>query len=152
MYEVGVAMACRQPIEVVLIRDDSEQLLFDVTSIPVVRYDVSDTPNSIKRIRETLTDRLKERALVKDMRLIATIESLSQFELNLIVSNRARPVLAWTGSSLPAAVAMALPRLLDKKVLRLQAPAMEDRPASYIWTTFGRALADAIPNNTSASA
>ena len=35
MYEVGLALASRQPVEVVLARDDGHPLLFDITSIPV---------------------------------------------------------------------------------------------------------------------
>src|SRR6266498_4784321 len=34
MYEVGLALACRQPSEVLLIRDDNERFLFDVSTIP----------------------------------------------------------------------------------------------------------------------
>jgi hypothetical protein len=152
MYEVGLAMACRQPVEVILVRDDGDDLLFDLTPIPVLRYDPSNVVESITRVRQTLADRLKERELVKDLRLNATMESLSQFELNVIISNRTQPALCWSGPSLPAAVAMALPRLLDKRVLRLLTPATDGRPALYGWTTFGRALADALPNNTPATA
>lgn len=39
MFEVGVALACRQPVEVLLVRDDAEKLLFDVSHIPVVRFE-----------------------------------------------------------------------------------------------------------------
>lgn len=34
MYEVGVALACRNPSDVLLIRDDKERFLFDVSTIP----------------------------------------------------------------------------------------------------------------------
>lgn len=33
MYEVGLALACRQPAEVLLIRDDRDRFLFDVSTI-----------------------------------------------------------------------------------------------------------------------
>jgi hypothetical protein len=34
MYEVGVALAARQPSEVLLVRDDRKRFLFDVSTIP----------------------------------------------------------------------------------------------------------------------
>ena len=61
MYEVGLALACRQPVDVVLVRDDAERLLFDVSHIPVLRFDPDDIPGSTALIRETLRDRLHER-------------------------------------------------------------------------------------------
>jgi len=145
-------MACRQPVEVLLIRDDDEPLLFDVSSIPVLRYRMSDVPSSIGNIRAALADRIRERTLIKDLRVVAMREALSQFELNLITSNRHLPVLGWSGPSLPAAVAMALPRLLEKSVLRLAAPATQERPAVYTWTTFGRALVDSLPSDATGPA
>lgn len=39
MFEVGIALACRQPVEVVLVRDDTEKLLFDISHIPVLRFE-----------------------------------------------------------------------------------------------------------------
>jgi hypothetical protein len=149
MYEVGLAMACRQPIEVLLVRDDVEPLLFDVSPIPVLSYDPSDSAKCISGIRQALIDRLRERELVKDLRVAATREALSQFELNLIRANRHLSVFSWEGPSLPAAVAMALPSLLQKRVLRLVAPATGDRPDAYDWTTFGRVIADSLPSLSS---
>jgi len=42
MYEVGVALACRHPSEVLLIRDDEDRFLFDVSTIPHLRLDFTD--------------------------------------------------------------------------------------------------------------
>lgn len=41
MYEVGIALACRMPSEVLLIRDDSKKFLFDVSTIPHMPIDFS---------------------------------------------------------------------------------------------------------------
>src|SRR6266542_3542020 len=37
MYEVGIALACRQPQEILLIREDNDRFLFDVSTIPHMR-------------------------------------------------------------------------------------------------------------------
>jgi hypothetical protein len=148
MYEVGLAMACRQPVEVVLVRDDNENLLFDVSPIPVLRYDARDAANSIPLIRKALADRFKERELFKDLRVEATCDALSPFEINLIRGNRHMKEFGWDANgSLPAAVAMALPHLLRKRILRLVAAGQPKTktPHRYAWSTFGRVIADSLP-------
>jgi hypothetical protein len=142
MYEVGLAIACRQPVEVILVRDDERPLLFDISHIPVLRFDPNDVDRSSKVVRSTLVDRMRERDLTKDLRFKATFESLTQFEINLVRQNAHLNVLGWKGPSYPAAVAMALPRILDKGILRLIKPAAGGQPDVYTWTTFGRAVAD----------
>jgi hypothetical protein len=145
MYEVGLALACRQPVEVLLIRDDDERLLFDVSTIPVLRNDPQDPIRSQEALREAIVDRLRERSLQRDLRLRRTLESLSQFEINLIRSNRHLERLGWNGPGLPAAVAMSLPALLEKQVLRLERVGTDTMPAIYTWTVFGREVAHALP-------
>lgn len=144
MYEVGMALACRQPVEVVLVRDDAEKLLFDISHIPVIRFDPGNERASIDLIKRTLLDRLRERDLLKDLRLARTLESLTQFEINLIRANSGHKALGWQGESLPAAVAMALPDLLRKQVLRLAQLRTGGSPDIYVWTTFGRIVADRL--------
>ncbi len=142
MYEVGIAVACRQPVEVVLVRDDERPLLFDLSHIPVLRFRPEDIAGSIETIRAALEDRLSERELEKDLRFTATFESVAQFEINLIRQNAHLPALGWEGPSYPPAVGIALPRVLEKGILRLVKPAAGGKPDIYTWTTFGRAIAD----------
>src|SRR5262245_20399384 len=144
MYEVGIALACRQPVEVVLVREDAEKLLFDISHIPVIRFDPTDESGSVTLIHGALMDRLRERDLLKDLRLTRTLDSLTQFEINLIRTNSHLPALGWEGESLPAAVAMALPELLKKQVLRLAQLRTDKAPDIYVWTTFGRVIADRV--------
>ena len=144
MYEVGIALACRQPVEVILIRDDSEHLLFDVSHIPVLTFDPSQADASAKMIRSAIADRLRERDLRKDLRVNQIVESLSQFEVNLIRTNAHLNVLGWKGPSLPAAVAMALPPILNKRILRLVRAGENDEPVVYAWTTLGRVVANIL--------
>jgi hypothetical protein len=142
LYEVGLAVACRQPVEVILVRDDNRPLLFDLSHIPVIPITASDSAASIATIRAALQDRLAERNLQKDLRFTATLNGLAQFEINLIRQNAHMPVLGWEGPSYPPAVGIALPRVLEKGILRLVKPASGGKPDLYAWTTFGRAIAD----------
>lgn len=142
LYEVGLAVACRQPVEVILVRDDNRPLLFDLSHIPVISIKADDSAASIGTIRSALNDRLAERNLQKDLRFTAALSGLAQFEINLIRQNAHIPVLGWEGPSYPPAVAMALPRVLEKGILRLVKPASGGKPDLYAWTTFGRAIAD----------
>jgi hypothetical protein len=144
MFEVGIALACRQPVEVVLVRDDAEKLLFDISHIPVIRFDPANEAAATKLIQAALMDRFRERDLLKDLRLARTLESLTQFEINLIRTNSHLNALGWQGESLPAAVAMALPELLKKQVLRLAQLRTDRSPDIYVWTTFGRVIADRL--------
>jgi len=46
MYEVGIALACRTPSDVLVVRDDSKPLLFDLSTIPTLHVDFHDVPAS----------------------------------------------------------------------------------------------------------
>ena len=147
MYEVGLALSCRQPVEVILLRDDSEPLLFDLSHIPVIRFDPNDADAAISIIRTGIADRLRERDLLRDLRTTALLESLSQFEINVIRSNAHMNSLGWKCSSLPAAVAMALPSLLEKRILRLAQIASNENPDLYVWTTLGRVVVNFLKDH-----
>jgi hypothetical protein len=47
MYEVGLALACRQPSEVLLVRDDRARFLFDVSVVPHMQVDFTDKERAI---------------------------------------------------------------------------------------------------------
>ncbi len=52
MYEVGIALACRQPSEVLLVRDDEDKFLFDVSSIPHKKINFTDVSTAISDLRD----------------------------------------------------------------------------------------------------
>jgi hypothetical protein len=66
MYEVGVALACRQPSEVLLIRDDRDKFLFDVSVIPHMHIDFTDEATACRALSEELVARLREVDRVMD--------------------------------------------------------------------------------------
>lgn len=144
MYEVGLAIACRQPCEVLLVRDDSDQLLFDASHLPVMRVDFNDQHAARGSIQQAITDRLLERDKLKDIRVQKILDQLSQFEVNLIRVNGHLQAFGWKGPSYPADVVMALPRLLDKGIVRLAMASTSTQPDAYTWTTFGRTVADKL--------
>ncbi len=69
MYEVGMALACRSPSEVLLVRDDSKRFLFDVSTIPHMTIDFADVNAAISELRNALGDRVKESQLINDARV-----------------------------------------------------------------------------------
>jgi hypothetical protein len=84
MYEVGLAVACRVPSEVLLLRDDSKTFLFDVSTIPHLTIDVSDRDLAIKRIRGAIADRLLESRLLEDARVRMAAYALTKDEVRVL--------------------------------------------------------------------
>ena len=73
-----------------------------------------------------------------------TLQALSVFEISLIRTNRGQETLGWLGPGLPAAVATALPALLEKQVLRLKRVGSDKIPSLYAWTPIGLEVAKAL--------
>lgn len=83
-YEVGVALACRSPEEVLLIRDDSDPLIFDTSSIPHLTIDFDNATDAIEKIRAALQDRARERDIQKDARTMTALSHLTPDDLDLL--------------------------------------------------------------------
>ena len=139
MYEVGLALACRQPVEVLIVRDDTHPCLFDVSTIPHVPINFNDEAGATERIRSLLLERLRERSFIDDARVTMAIDSLSGEEIEYIkifnIHEIDRPFRFNTSvKNLP--VMMVVPRLLEKKILRL-AGTFESGAPAYLWTQLG---------------
>lgn len=80
MYEIGVALACRLPSEVLLIRDDDKKFLFDVSSVPNRTIDFKDSGKAIELIRSAIHDRIAETNLTSDARIRLAVRTLTQDE------------------------------------------------------------------------
>lgn len=125
MYEVGLAAACRQSTELLLVRDDKERFLFDISTIPHVTIDFTDEGRAMKELQEALSDRLKERTFLNDARVRKAVASLTDDELQ-VIQLMGQPVHApptlWgfpsTGSVNFLAMS-AIPRLFDKQMIEL---------------------------------
>ena len=84
MYEVGVALACRNPSDVLLIRDDSKRFLFDVSTIPHMEIDFSNQQAAIVSLRSAISDRLSESKLLEDARVQMAAQALTQDEIRIL--------------------------------------------------------------------
>ena len=84
MYEVGVALACRQPHDVLLVRDDKDKFLFDVSTIPHMTIDFTDVVAARAALNGALAARLQEQTYVNDARVRIAVASLSNTELTLL--------------------------------------------------------------------
>lgn len=84
MYEVGIALACRAPSAVLLVRDDNKPLLFDVSTIPIMQIDFTSETAAIDSLRKALADRLAESDFLNDARLQLAARALTQYELTIL--------------------------------------------------------------------
>jgi hypothetical protein len=147
MYEVGLALACRQTAEVLLVRDDKEKFLFDVSTIPHLHLDFTNQTKARQELHEQIVGRLRERNFLLDARVQRVIASLTNAEI-LVIEKFAehKPPGGFgfkeTGSVNFVAVE-AMPRLCDKNVIRLVAK-WEDGGAAYQWTELGVAVATLV--------
>ncbi len=149
MYEVGLAVACRQPTEVLLIRDDQERFLFDVSTIPHVHLNFADTDNAKLRLQEILIERLREIKYLGDARVVQAIASLSNDELQVVKHfGKNAPPSVWgfpENGSVNFLAMSAIPRLLDKKLIQLVGT-WQAGGGGYLWTQLGFTVADAVLN------
>lgn len=165
MYEVGLALVCRQPVEVILVRDkrEGEPLLFDVSTIPVVGLDPDDVTGSINLIRHTILDRLRERDLQKDLRVIRMLRALDSacvFVMKMeggavskaltksdFVRGPFRPPKAVHGMYGPFTLdeaKRAFSKLQELGIIEPVSFGSEEPVLEYGWTIFGRAALERL--------
>ena len=146
MYEVGIALACRQPTEILLVRDDHDAFLFDVSAIPHVTLDFTDTQGAIAILTEHLVSRAREQRIVGDARVQMAIASLSAEETfflrqckdyapSTVWGHEVKGIATWN--------ALATSRLLDKGIIRLAGEFGEMMPA-FTFTPLGYVVHQAV--------
>ena len=139
MYEVGIALACRQPSEVLLIRDDDDPFLFDVSVVPHLRLNFAEVDAARASLTQELVARLDERRLVNDARVRLAVDSIGFQEMQVLEKQRdygADVVWRPTTGSLWAP---CVTRLLDKGIIVLAGKSMEG-DAAYRYTELGLAV------------
>ncbi len=143
MYEVGLALACRQSAEVLLVRDDQDDFLFDVSTIPHLHVDFADTESARGRLREEMMARLKERDLINDARIRLAIFGLSNEEVQALkMYANSPPRTVWGPASKDVSLfwSACIPRLLDKQLIQLVGE-FNGGSAAYAFTPLGRITA-----------
>jgi hypothetical protein len=147
MYEVGIALACRQPHEVLLIRDDNDDFLFDVSTIPHKHINFTDHEQAKRQLTQELMSRLKEANYINDARVQMAIAKLSSGEINLLKYMATLPPTTAWGRENEGDVAglVSIPRLLDKQLIRILGEFEAGYPA-YVPTPLGYAVAKRVEN------
>lgn len=141
MYEVGVALACRQSSEVLLIRDDQERFLFDVSTIPHKHIDFSNAIRARQQLAEELVARLNERDHLQDARIAIAVAGLTAEERRILSAFAPyQPGQAFHVQQSNLVTLAALPRLLDKQLL-VAVGMTEDNKAIFRWTRLGYTIA-----------
>ena len=142
MYEVGLALACRQPCDVLIVRDDDDKLLFDVSTILHYKINFTDTKNAVQQLSEQIASRINEQNFLFDARVQIAFASLSAEEVTLlkqmsgyssttIWARKVKGIANW--------YALATNRLLDKGIITLAGEMEEEgEPApAFTFTPLG---------------
>lgn len=150
MYEVGLALACRHPSEVLLVRDDYDPFLFDVSTVPHKNIDFTDIPKAKAELAEELASRLREANQLEQVRAELAYSSLTYDEVAAMLSHRKyMPPLAF-GMRQPMASNMgwrsASLRLLDKHLIRCVGLA-DDATPIYQFTFLGLQVLNRLEND-----
>ena len=150
MYEVGLALSCRHSSEVLLIRDDRDRFLFDVSTIPHMTIDFSDRKSAIDALRFELKERINERKYINDARTQLAIASISNEEARLLkYIADSPPGNVWgrpDGEMIDLLGMASTTRLLDKGIIKLVGQFEEGHPA-YQTTPFGNVIAKLVKSN-----
>lgn len=148
MYEVGLALACRNPSEVLLIRDDSKKFLFDVSTIPHMTLDCTDDAAAIESLRNAIADRISESRLSEDARIRIAAQTLTEHEVGLLKflsnldANKIATLDVNNSGILSFPVQHGLDGLIRKGCVKSFGINPETGAIFYALNKFGRALAE----------
>lgn len=144
LYEVGIALACRLPEEVLLVRDDRDKFLFDVSTVPHLTIDFTQTEHARTVLSDALKDRLKAQAFAQDTRVLTATAAITNTEAQLLfqlADDSPDTVRGWKPSGTALSVyEHAISRLLDKGVIEVAGRLVEGCPG-YRLSPLGRAVA-----------
>lgn len=149
MYEVGLALACRQSSEVLLIRDDKDPFLFDVSTIPHMHVDFTDVESAKRTLIAALSDRLGEQKHINDARVQLAVASLSPDEAQLLKQmTESGNGLEWARPSgtmrdVMISISKPLPGLLAKQLIKCAAVVQQGH-LGYELTPLGEVVAGII--------
>jgi len=147
MYEVGLALAARQPQDVLLVRDDKDDFLFDVSTVPHKHIDFTNVAIAAKELQTELIERLRQQSFVNDARVQMAIAALSAAEVAALKKAAAYPpTTVWGPKDLGTVDffdMQSTPRLLDKGIIRVVGEIAGHGPA-YHWTSLGQTVAKIV--------
>lgn len=141
LYEVGLALACRHSSEVLLVRDDRDDFLFDVSTIPHKTIDFTNTEAARTILTQELLGRIREQQFHLDARVQIAIDSLSaeevillkqmkEYNANTVWGREVKGLANWYGD--------AIQRLLDKRLIKLVGEFEDEKPKpAFAFTPLG---------------
>ena len=139
MYEVGLALACRQPTEVLLIRDDRDRFLFDVSTIPHITIDFTDKIAAKKILTDELNVRIKERNYINDARVELASAGLTNHDIESLM-HHAGLLTGWRAEAAKYSGNYKLERLMEKQLVR-RITQSSRKTTQYEVTPLGRVVA-----------
>jgi len=144
MYEVGLALACRQTTDVLLVRDDKDNFLFDVSTIPHMHINFTDADNAVSALSQALMERINEQAFVNDSRVQLAVASLSGEESDMLRLEADKPFGEVWSKPNKLYNFSVMARLLDKQLIKLVGRDRERDRGAYQFTELGYAAAQAV--------
>ena len=152
MYELGLAIACRQAVEVIIVADKTDielkDLLFDIGTIKIVSFDPSTPDKASEIIRTEIIDRINERKLEEDLRVAKIRESLTSIELNSIKhywkNNPTGTPIKGGSEGIGGMTIISSDSLAEKGILRFIGSSADSSAYLYNWTSLGKAVASSI--------
>jgi len=139
LYEVGIALAVRHPHEVLLVRDDRDKILFDVSTIPHATIDFDNVPNAKEYLTELLQARLDQSNYLFDARVQIALSKLTKTEISVIqgLGTKTRNDCWGRGDELVSIEWLnGIPRLIAEGLVVLDGE-FEDGTACYRYTELG---------------
>jgi hypothetical protein len=119
MYEVGLALACRQTQEVLLIGAPEERL-FDISIFPHNKIDFDNVDVAKAQLQALIERRLKSVDYFEDQRVQTAVDSVSIEEFASLNDIAAKPPgNAWANPVTNSTQRHAIARLLDKGLVEL---------------------------------
>ncbi len=134
MYELGLAHAWRLPEEIIVIRDDTDQLPFDITAFRVHTYNPIDIVGSIEQISRIIKDAGIEINRAKSIIVERAAKSLDSRCLAFMHDNRGH---YFSEPQYNSIVADTINRFLNLGILLLDTSGGGGSYA-YHWTELGR--------------
>jgi hypothetical protein len=84
MYELGLAHAVKSPEKVLIVRDDNNKLLFDVSSIPCKTIDFTSIDAAKNQVANLIVDRIKQSEIISDYKLKIFSTEILEDEVNVL--------------------------------------------------------------------
>ena len=147
MYELGIAHAIRPAQELVVVRNDHEEINFDVAGIKIQSYDKADLVGARQTFGSLLNDAVKQVDQVKHLKVSEACDSLDADCLTLMASvgkddffsTNSPKTMGEVMNQMAVGTKDAVRHLLSLGIVRFDANTALGAYA-YHWTAFGKAV------------